>query len=186
MKSNGQSIAGPLFDRDPNAAYVLAPGANLVEYRASRKWRNRISGKLHLSIRKAGCQRRPLVSAQDAAVFVEKMALTLRRISQWTIVNMDEMSRKVIENHAYAGSISGIEGVPALFSGDPKMCVTAIISISATGDRLPMIVIAKVRHDRYECVFCSHSEKAIKEHRLVMTHQETGWTTAEVAVTYLR
>jgi hypothetical protein len=52
------------------------------------------------------------------------------------------------------------------------MCLTAIVSITATGDRLPMWVIAKGRTDRCERRFHSHSEKAIKEGRLTLAHQK--------------
>jgi hypothetical protein len=73
----------------------------------------------------------------------------------------------------------------SLFSRDPQIWLTTIASISATGDRLPIWVIAKGRTGKCERCCHSHSEKAIKEGRLTLTHQETGWTTEEVARPYL-
>jgi hypothetical protein len=150
MKSSSRPTAPSLLDGDPNAAYVADPGVKLVEFRASRKWRNRILGKLRLSLTNVDAQRRPPVSPQDVAVFVERMTLTLKRFCLWRIVSIDETLWKVIETHAYQLSMRGIGEVKALFSGDPKMCLTAAISISATGDRLLMWVIGKGRTDRCE------------------------------------
>jgi hypothetical protein len=101
MKSNGRSTTRSLLDTDPNAPHVPDPSVKLVEFQASRKWRNRILRKLHLSIRNVHAQRRPPVSRQEDAIFVQRMALTLRRFCQWRIINMDETSWEVIDNHAY-------------------------------------------------------------------------------------
>jgi hypothetical protein len=50
------------------------------------------------------------------------------------------------------------------------MCLTAIASISATGDLLPMYVMAKNRTERCTGRFPSHSEKVIKKGRLRKLH----------------
>jgi hypothetical protein len=75
-----------------------------------------------------------------------------------------------LELYAYTVSIRGIDGVKEFFSGDLKMCLTAIFSISATGDLPPMWVTAKCPTDRGEGHFRSHSEKAIKENGLILAH----------------
>jgi hypothetical protein len=46
------------------------------------------------------------------------------------------------------------------------MYLTAIVSITATRDRLQIWLIAKNRTDRRERRFHSHSERAVKECRL--------------------
>jgi hypothetical protein len=133
-----------LLHRDPNAAYIPDPGVKVVEFRALGELRNGILAKVHLSIGKGHPGRRPPVSPQDVAVSVERTTLTLRRFCQWSITNMHETSWKVIENHAYKVSISGIEGVKALFAWHPIICPIAIASINVTGGRLATCVIAKV------------------------------------------
>jgi hypothetical protein len=77
-----------------------------------------------------------------------------------------------------------MEEVEALFSGDPKTCMTATASISATGGWLP-ISDRQSRAGRIERRFPSHSEKVIKEGLLTLTHQGTGWTGEEVARAHL-
>jgi hypothetical protein len=99
MKPNGRSTTRSLLDRDPNAAPVPDPGVKLAEFRALRKLRNHVLGKLQLSIRTARAEGTGPILTQDVAIFVEGMPL--RRFCQWSIVNMDEASCKVIENHAY-------------------------------------------------------------------------------------
>jgi hypothetical protein len=47
---------------------------------------------------------------------------------------MGETSWKVIENCTDTVLVSGIKGIRVLFSGDSKMCLTAIVLISAIGD----------------------------------------------------
>jgi hypothetical protein len=51
---------------------------------------------------------------------VARMPLALKRLCQWKIINMDETTWKVAENHAYTASTRGIEKVKALFSGPAK------------------------------------------------------------------
>jgi hypothetical protein len=66
---------------------------------------------------------------------------------------MEEISWKPIGNHAYTVSIGGTEKAKTLFPGDPKMCLTAIVSISVTSDRFPMWVVAKVGANGVNGVF---------------------------------
>jgi hypothetical protein len=57
------------------------------------------------------------------------------------MINMDEASWKLIDCHPQTVAIRRIEGFKALFSSDPKSCLTVIVSMSATGSRLPKCVI---------------------------------------------
>jgi hypothetical protein len=98
----------------------------------------------------------------------ENVIELLIHVSDLSLPETDES----LKSYAYTVSIRGIEGVKELFSGDLKMCLTAIVSINATGDLSPMWVTTKCRIDRCEGHFCSHSEKIIKENRLILTHQE--------------
>jgi hypothetical protein len=51
---------------------------------------------------------------------------------------MDETTRKVTENHVYTALTRDIEKAKALFSRDSEICLTAIVSMTATGERFPM------------------------------------------------
>jgi hypothetical protein len=78
-----------------------------------------------------------------------------------------------------------MEGAKALSSGDLKNHPTAIVSINETSGRLPMWMIVKARADKCERRCRSHSVKAIKKRRLILTHQETSRATKDVTRTCL-
>jgi hypothetical protein len=76
---------------------------------------------------------------------------------------MDETLQKVIENHAYTVSTRESKAVKALFSGDPKICLMEIVSISPTEGRSLMRVIAKGRIERRERRLRSHLARESKK-----------------------
>jgi hypothetical protein len=47
-----------------------------------------------------------------------------------------ETSWDAVNNHMLTVAIAGTEGVPALFSGDPKVCLIVLLTIAATGSKL--------------------------------------------------
>jgi hypothetical protein len=65
------------------------------------------------------------------------------------------------------------------------MHLMIIVSISSTGGHFPIRVIVKGRTERCEQRFRSHSEKAIKDGRMILTRDETGWRTQQIVRTYL-
>jgi hypothetical protein len=54
------------------------------------------------------------------------------------MINMDEAPWKLNDCHPQTVAIRRIEGSKALFSSDPKICLTVTVSMSATGGQLLM------------------------------------------------
>jgi hypothetical protein len=80
----------------------------------------------------------------------------------------------------------GTESVSANFSCDPKLGVTAIATISAAGEKLPLWIICKGTTERCEKRFREHFAQQIKHKQLVLCHQVSGWTDKVISKTVLR
>jgi hypothetical protein len=137
------------------------------------------------SIRKPHPKRRPAVDDERREAFVERMSEILMRSPASNILNMDETSWKLINHHIRTVADTGTEGISCLFDGDPKTCVTAIATISAAGEKLPLWIVAKGKTGRCENRYRRTCSRAIEEGQLLMTHQSSGWTNNEVAKAYL-
>jgi len=144
----------------------------------SRSWQR------GLSPRKVHPKRRPVVSEEDLQHFVLRIHKIIQ-LQPWTVMNMDETSWKSVDAHMRTIALRGAEEVTAFFDGDPKACVTAIATIDAAGGKLPLWVIAKGRTDRREKRFRLRYDQAIEKRKLFVTHQDSGWTSRQVAFQYL-
>jgi hypothetical protein len=98
------------------------------------------------------------------------------------ILNMDETSWKLVGHHFMTVAERGTEGVSCLFEGDSKACRTAIATINAAGEKLPLWAIAKGKTDRCEANLRKSCSKAIEQGRLLLTHQQSGWITQQIAI----
>jgi hypothetical protein len=98
------------------------------------------------------------------------------------IFNMDETSWKFLNHGAFTIADTGAEGVQCHFSADAKDCITAIATISAAGDKLPLWVLAKGKTQR-----CERRYRALPvSPDLHITHSINGWTNQLIADQYLR
>jgi hypothetical protein len=77
---------------------------------------------------------------------------------------MDETSWKFLNAGKTTLAERGAEGVQCKFSVDEKVCATAIATVNAAGERLPLWVLAKGKTERSE-----HKYQEIEE----LEHAET-------------
>jgi hypothetical protein len=113
------------------------------------------------------------------------MVRALRETPLHLVLNMDETSWKLIAHQFLTVAQKGAEGISCLFDGDPKACITAIACIDAAGGRLPLWVVAKGKTSRSETKIRTRCHKDIEAGRLFLTHQQSGWTSREIAAQYL-
>jgi hypothetical protein len=99
---------------------------------------------------------------------------------------MDETSWKLINHHIRTVADTGAEGISCLFDGDPKTCITAIATINAAGEKLPLWIIAKGKTARSENKYHRNCARAVGEGKLKITHQQSGWVNNDVAKEYLK
>jgi hypothetical protein len=104
------------------------------------------------------------------------------------VINMDETSWKLLNPGFITVANRGSETGECLFSGDPKMCLTAIPAVDAAGSKLRPWILARGKTTRCEQRYRTSSalETAIHPVELVVSHEENGWTDTNVACGYLR
>jgi hypothetical protein len=154
------------------------------------RWQNRFMKCHGLSPRKCHIERRPPDNPGrdgEVALFFNKMQNIMMCYDHSHVINMDETSWKVIPNNWRTVAYKGQEGVKCLFSTDQKICVTAVASISAAGDKLPLWIVLKGTTERCEIFYHLDPivQNAIEERRLVLTHSDRGWMDTKVAKEYL-
>lgn len=168
--------------------FVPIGGKRAHIFLASRPWRRGFLNRHGLSVRQPHAKRRPAVRREDIEGFRARIRSVLRQYPRDRIINMDETSWKLLNCGFVTIANRGSETVECLFSGDPKMCLTAIAAIDAAGGKLPIWILCRGTTARCERRYRTDQvlEKEIAQGDLVVSHQENGWTDAQVAGTYLR
>jgi hypothetical protein len=101
------------------------------------------------------------------------------------ILNADATSWKILNNRMVTVADCGSESVACEFDGNIKGRVTLIASIDASGGKLPLWVICRETTIRCESELRQNFAREIQTPKLVLTHQENGWTNRIVASRYL-
>jgi hypothetical protein len=169
-------------DESSNEEPALGPrkrriGPKRPGFWASNRWRRNFLKRRHLSLRKLHPKRRTAPDDEVIAQFLGQFEEALATYRPDRIFNMDETSWKFLNNGKLTLADTGTEGVHCHFSTDPKECVTAIATISAAGERMPLWVIAKGTTVRSEQKF----QRLEASQQLHLTHSENGWTNGVVA-----
>jgi hypothetical protein len=83
---------------------------------------------------------------------------------------------------------TGTEIFNCCFEGDPKICLTAIATIDAAGGKLPMWIIYQSKTERCERRYRKDEglRTVVRQSDFVLSHEESGWTTAQMACQYLQ
>jgi hypothetical protein len=152
----------------------------------TRRWRQGFLRRHSLSLRRPHLRRRPRINDEVVAQFLGEIGECFDRCGRRNIFNTDETHWSIINPHQVTIAPRGTEGVSANFPCDPKLGVTAIATISAAGEKLPLWIICKGTTERCEKRFRQHFEQQIKYKQLVLCHQVSGWTDKVISKTVLR
>jgi hypothetical protein len=101
---------------------------------------------------------------------------------------MDKTSWKLLNYGFVTIAKRGSKTVDCLFDNDPKMCLTTITAIDAARGKFALWVLYHGKTERCEnrCRDIEVLERSIRHGELVLSHQENGWTNAEVILDYFR
>jgi hypothetical protein len=157
-------------------------GSKRPGFWASNSWRKGFLKRTRLSLRQLHPKRRSTPDDGAIARFLQTIATVFEDYAPECIFNMDETSWKFLTHGSLTVADTGSEGVQCHFSADAKDCLTAIATISAAGDRLPLWVIAKGKTYRSEQKY----RRLAISRDIHLTHSVNGWTNAIVAEQYLR
>jgi hypothetical protein len=69
----------------------------------------------------------------------------MRQFHPWKVLNIDETAWKALDNRMLTMAIPWTECVTAPFSGNPKACSIALVTIDAAENKLPLCVAAQGR-----------------------------------------
>ena len=97
------------------------------------------------------------------------------------IINMDETQWQVFPNGIMTWRDTGTDNVQVKINGNEKKGLTVLASITASGRKLPLLILAKGKTAR-----CERSQLPVDLNGNERTHSESGWTTKTVMETYFK
>jgi hypothetical protein len=98
---------------------------------------------------------------------------------------MDESSWNLLNGRIRTVANVGQDGVRIAFPYDTKAHITIIATISAAGDKLPIMVLAKGRTEICERTLKEEMAAEIRSREIVPAHSEQGWVDSDLAIQYL-
>jgi hypothetical protein len=155
---------------------------------AGQHWRRNYMKRWRLSLRKPHPKRRPNVEETDVETFTARMKRILHEHDRDTVFNMDETSWKQLNIGSRTIAKTGVEAVKCHFQGDTKTCLTAVATVNAAGEKLPLWVLCRGTTTGCETRYRSHTDidKAITQGKLMLSHQVNGWSDDTIVNEYLR
>jgi transposase len=103
----------------------------------------------------------------------------LAAVDHHCIVNCDETAWRVIPSGLLTWARVGEDSVSGALDGNDKESITALASVTASYEKLPLFLIAKGKTQRVE------QTQLGDVHQHHGTHSASGWTTAETFSEYL-
>jgi hypothetical protein len=97
------------------------------------------------------------------------------------LFNLDETPLKCIAMNRKTIAPMGVESVPMLKTGDEKSQMTLVLCISASGDKLPVMVIKKGK-----TLACLSMLKLPADDKIIGKFSASGWIDAELLMDYLQ
>ena len=133
-----------------------------------------------LSTRRAHYKRRPVLDAEKLAEWKESMRRLVESVSNDRIVNADETAWRILPNGCTTWATRGADAVTINTNDDEKKMVTVMASVTASGRKLPLMVIATGKSHRCEATQLGD----IWPH---LSHRtERGWMNVDAFRVYLK
>ena len=134
----------------------------------------------HFSSRRGHAKRRPAASEEEIKEWKKRIKNLLQKVNKDHILNVDETSWFFYPKGLLTWAQKGAKNVSFQIDGNDKDNLTALCAITASGTKLPMMIIAAGKTHRVE----ESQLGDIFPHW--PAHSESGWTTEEVFVQYLQ
>lgn len=134
----------------------------------------------HISSRRLHYKRRPNVTAEDKIRWVSYVRQLLRDVSHDLIINMDETHWQTFPNGILTWRMTGDDAVQVKIDGNEKQGLTVLASVTASGKKLPLLILAKGKTER-----CERTQLPEDLGSHFKFHSQSGWSTREVMMKYL-
>jgi hypothetical protein len=134
-----------------------------------------------LSFRQIRCARRPEISAEETATFLEQIDEAFQTTPPDFIINCDETPWRICQPPKKTITKKGTASVKISIKGDTKASFTMIAAITAANEKLPLFFIAKGKTCRCHKQFGKH-----QDYEYDVGHSPSGWATQPVFLMFLR
>jgi hypothetical protein len=132
-----------------------------------------------LTSKRAHYQRRSPVNGFREMCWKQEMQKLFREVPEDLILNCDETSWQVYPRALQTWAEVGSETVGIVIDGDEKACLTAHATISAAGEKLPLLLLAEGKTPVVETTQIGDVQEHWKD------HTPNGWQTEETFMKYL-
>jgi hypothetical protein len=116
---------------------------SFLNFKSFGHFLSRFMPRAGLSFRKARAARRPAIDHEECMRFLGKLAAAYHRYPPHLILNFDECNWYLVMAGEQTVAERGAECVHQDVNGDPKANFTFFATITAEGQKLPLIFIAK-------------------------------------------
>ena len=152
----------------------------------SRHWCVRFEERAGLSYRIPHMKRRTDPNDEYVAHFIQEIELAKEQFALDEIWNVDETCWRVINGQIRTIALRGSEEVRVDCSFDVKQSITVVAACSASGKKLPLMLIVKGKTNKCEKRY--REDKRLRHHmnkKLLVDHTKNGWSTHDFVVRYL-
>ena len=137
-----------------------------------------------ISSRKAHFKRRPVVSEEAVIEWKQKIRNLLNNIDNDYILNVDETNWMVYPNNLKTWAPTGNDSIQISINGNDKENFTCLATVSASGKKFPLQIIATGKTGRCEKgQILQYLEE--NQNDIWATHSKSGWSTIETFSKYL-
>ena len=159
-------------------------------FRASSGWCRNFRKRHGYVWRKARLSRRPAHTPKSEKIkqdFIKKVTEIRVQLEKdnklYLLVNIDETAWKICYSGDMTWAKKGSTCVKINVGFNTKEAITTLAAITASGDKLPLYLIAKGKTERAE----NNLKKELEDHDEILTdHSKSGWTTEDVMLRYLK
>ena len=152
-----------------------------VKPKFNSQWISNWRKNHHISLRKYHFRRRKLNDPEEVEEFREEVYAAISRYGSRNVYNMDETSWGLVPHDEKVWALRGSDEV--VFERNDnypsKYKFTAIATINAAGEKLPIITVAKGKTIR-----CEKSFQTILGN--IVMHTQNGWSTENLMLAYLQ
>ena len=168
-------------------ARSAAISAGIAKFKASPTWRRRVLKEAGLTIRKPHPKRRTEPKDDKVASFLDDVDAARAEVGNDYMFNGDETCWRVFNGLLKTIAYKGADEVVVNATADAKTGITVLATITMSGEKLPLWLLAKGLTADCEVRFRNDSRlrHEISGGNLIIKHTKNGWSDSGLAVAYL-
>ena len=131
-------------------AAVVGTGVPFIvrDFKASPSFILQFRQRHKRALRRPNLKRRPTVTPEQILAFRERVNAAIASYGQNRVFNMDETNYRLVNNGHLTWAYKGQKTVNCAISNDVREGITVLATISAAGDKLPLMILGKGTTER--------------------------------------